>query len=374
MRIRQLALIGAAVVLSLGTLAAGADASDHAPVRMNQIQLLGTHNSYHREVSFAEKKIQGESDPDNLWYSHASLPVQLDQQPVRQLELDVMPDSDQGGLYTNPLIRRQAGLPPLDDPDLAGPGLKVMHWADHDYNTTCSTLVKCLRQVKTWSDANPKHVPIPILLELKATDPKMEQLGGPKSPPWDAKQFDRLDTEIRSVFDADELITPDTIRHRGLTLEESVLRHGWPSLAQARGKFVFLMDNKDAKLQAPYLSGRPNLEGRVLFTDSAPGRADAAFLEENDPTGANTAKIQDWVRKGYFVRTRSDVPFGAARTGDTKQLEAALASGAQIISTDFPVPGLAARYGSDYVAQLPGGGPARCNPVDAPRSCHTVED
>ncbi|MET8537509.1 Ca2+-dependent phosphoinositide-specific phospholipase C [Streptomyces sp. NPDC005065] len=278
------------------------------------------------------------------------------------------------GLYANPLIRQKAGLPPLDDPDLAGPGLKVMHWADHDYNTTCSTLVKCLGQVKTWSDANPNHVPIPILLELKATDPKMEQLGGPKSPPWDAKQFDRLDTEIRSVFDADDLITPDTIRHRGLTLKESVLRHGWPSLAQARGKFVFLMDNKDAKLQAPYLSGRPNLEGRVLFTDSAPGRADAAFLEENDPTGANTAKIQDWVRKGYLVRTRSDVPFGAARTGDTKQLEAALASGAQIVSTDFPVPGLAARYGSDYVAQLPGGGPARCNPVGAPRSCHTVED
>ncbi|MFE4959941.1 Ca2+-dependent phosphoinositide-specific phospholipase C [Streptomyces sp. NPDC056653] len=84
----------------------------------------------------------------------------------------------------------------------------------------------------------------------------------------------------------------------------------------------------------------------------------------------------------FFVRasftfsstTRSDVPFGAARTGDTKQLEAALASGAQIVSTDFPVPGLAARYGSDYVAQLPGGGPARCNPVGAPRSCHTVED
>lgn len=111
MRIRQLALIGVAVALSLGTLASGADASDRAPVRMNQIQLLGTHNSYHREVSFAEKKIQGESDPDNLWYSHASLPVQLDQQPVRQLELDVMPDSDQGGLYTDPLIHAAGRAP-----------------------------------------------------------------------------------------------------------------------------------------------------------------------------------------------------------------------------------------------------------------------
>ncbi|MFD9005450.1 phosphatidylinositol-specific phospholipase C1-like protein [Streptomyces sp. NPDC059582] len=374
MHLRHLALVSAAAILGVTSLVTAAEASDshHTPVRMNQIQLLGTHNSYHRELSFAEKKIQGESDPDNLWYSHPSLPVQLGQEPVRQLELDVMPDSDQGGLYTKPLIRQQAGLPPLADPDLAGPGLKVMHWADHDYNTTCSTLVKCLRQVKTWSDANPDHVPVPILLELKSTDPKMEAQGGPKSPPWDARQFDRLDAEIRSVFGAEDLITPDTIRRPGLTLEQSVLRHGWPSLDRSRGKVMFLMDNKDTTLQAPYLAGRPSLEGRVLFTDSAPGRPDAAFLEENDPTGANTAKIQDWVRKGYFVRTRSDVPFGAAKSGDTTQLKAALASGAQIVSTDFPVPGLAARYGSDYVAQLPGGGPARCNPVIAPKSCHSV--
>lgn len=375
MRLRHFAALGLAVALGLGTLASTAEAGDHSPVavRMNQVQLLGTHNSYHRELSFTEKKIQGESDPDNLWYSHPSLPVQLGRQPVRQLELDVLPDSDAGGLYTEPLIRKQAGLPPLDDPELAGPGLKVMHWADHDYNTTCSTLVKCLRQVKAWSDANPGHVPVPILLELKSTDPNMEKQGGPKSPPWDAGQFDRLDVEIRSVFGADDLITPDTIRRPGLTLEQSVLRHGWPALDRSRGKVLFLMDNKDTALQAPYLAGRPSLQGRVLFTDSAPGRPDAAFLEENDPTGANTAKIQDWVRKGYLVRTRSDVPFGAARTGDTTQLAAALASGAQIVSTDFPVPGLAARYGSDYAAQLPGGVPARCNPVNAPKSCRSVE-
>ncbi len=69
------------------------------------------------------------------------------------------------------------------------------------------------------------------------------------------------------------------------------------------------------------------------------------------------------------MRTRADVPFDQARTGSTARLQAALDSGAQIVSTDFPVVGLAARYGSDYVAQLPGTEPARCNPVNAPRSC-----
>jgi hypothetical protein len=34
-----------------------------------------------------------------------------------------------------------------------------------------------------------------------------------------------------------------------------------------------------------------------------------------------------------------------------------------------PVPGMAARYGSDFVAALPTGGVARCNPVNARTNC-----
>ncbi|MER7080108.1 Phosphoinositide phospholipase C, Ca2+-dependent [Saccharopolyspora kobensis] len=369
MRIARAGVTAAALAACAGLLAA-ASASGVPPrdsVRMNQLQVVGTHNSYHRELSHREQLRQSSSD--NLWYSHAALPVQFERQSVRHIELDLMPDSDRGGLYTHPLIRRDAGLGPLTDPDLFRPGIKVMHWADHDYATSCSTLVGCLRQARDWSDAHPGHAPIPVLLELKQTDPAMEQRGGPVSPPWDAKRFADLDAEIRSVIPADRMITPDDVREPGRTLEQSVLRSGWPTLAESRGKFVFLMDNSDPGQQAPYLDNRPNLEGRVLFTNSAPGRPDAAFMSQNDPTGANSARIRDWVSRGYLVRTRSDVPFTEAASGDTTRLRAALASGAQIISTDFPAPGLAARYGSDYVAELPT--PVRCNPVNAPRSCRS---
>ncbi|MFC7589466.1 Ca2+-dependent phosphoinositide-specific phospholipase C [Nonomuraea antimicrobica] len=252
---------------------------------------------------------------------------------------------------------------------MATPGMKVLHWADHDYGTSCATLVTCLRQVRDWSTANAGHVPIPILLELKTTDPKKEAAGGAKSPKWDTTLLDQLDAEIRSVFSDNDLITPDDVRKNGLTLEQSVLKHGWPTLDSARGKVLFLMDNQDPAVQGPYLQDRPNLEGRVLFVNSRPGRQDAAFVGWNEPAGTNTAVIQDMVRKGYFVRTRSDVPFTEARSGDTSRLTASLTSGAQVISTDFPVVGLAARNGSDYVAELPDGGTARCNPVNAPRKC-----
>jgi hypothetical protein len=69
------------------------------------------------------------------------------------------------------------------------------------------------------------------------------------------------------------------------------------------------------------------------------------------------------------VRTRSDLPLETVISGDTTQLRAALASGAQLVSTDFPEVGMSARYGSDFVAELPRGRVARCNPVNAPRRC-----
>ncbi|MGP3957075.1 phosphatidylinositol-specific phospholipase C1-like protein [Nonomuraea sp. 3N208] len=377
---RPLALIAATAVAALAAVpaadAATAGRASSGTLRINHVQTIATHNSYHRELTDAEKDVQRRTDANwwNLQYSHTALPNQFGAQRVRGIELDVFPDP-KGGLYTNPLVRRDAGLPALNDPALAQPGIKVLHWADHDYGTNCSTWVTCLRQVREWSDKNPGHVPLTVLTEFKSTDPKKEAMGGAKSPAWDTALMDGLDAEIRSVFPDDRLITPDDVRKPGLTLEQSVLKHGWPELNASRGKIMFFMDNQATAIQQPYLAGRPSLEGRVLFTNSRPGRPDAAFVGWNEPQGANTAQIQDLVRKGYYVRTRSDVPFTEARSGDTGRLKAALDSGAQMISTDFPVIGLSARHGSDYTAELPGGATVRCNPVNAPTGCrdHNLE-
>ena len=75
------------------------------------------------------------------------------------------------------------------------------------------------------------------------------------------------------------------------------------------------------------------------------------------------------MRRGYLVRTRADLPLETVKAGDLSLLDAALASGAQIISTDFPTTGMSARHDTDYVGELPGGGIARCNPISAGRSC-----
>jgi hypothetical protein len=370
---RLLALAG--VLAATPPLVQGA-AANGEPVRMNQLQVIGTHNSYHRELTEPEQAAHdgvynGAPVYDSfLKYSHASLPNQLGRQGARGLELDLFPDPA-GGLYANPLLRKRLMLGPFGNPDWYRPGVKVLHTADLDYNSTCVRLVACLRLVRRWSRANPRHVPLLILLELKGTDPLAAAAGGVQVPSWNRAALNALDAEIRSVFARDELITPDHVRRRGLTLEASVLRRGWPTLRRARGRVAFLMDNGPGAISAAYTAGRPSLQGRVLFTNSPPGRPDAAFVKRNQPSGANTAQIRRLVGAGYLVRTRSDEPLATVISGDLSQLRAALASGAQLVSTDFPEVGMSARYDSDFVVALPEGGPVRCNPVNAPRRCRT---
>lgn len=340
-------------------------------VRINQLQQIGAHNAYHREAPDDEKKIQLAQDPGavGLFYSHASIPDQLEDQNIRMVELDLFPDP-QGGLYTYPLIRKMAGKGPLTDPDLAKPGIKVLHWADFDYDTTCSTFVKCLTQVKTWSDAHPKHAPITIQLELKQSDPRLVAAGGVKAPPWDLGNLNSIDAEIRSVFPEQQLLSPDDVRRDGLTLEQSVLTKGWPTLGQAQGKVIFFFDNGGpGTIRDVYREGKPNLEGRAVFTRGPEGQPDAAVTMVNDPRGANQAEIQRLVKKGYMVRTRSDEPMSTVLTNETSRIGIALGSGAQWVTTDFPVAGMAARYDSDFVAKLPGDTAVRCNPVAAPAWC-----
>lgn len=365
------------LAVALAPAVAAAPAAAAKGPRVNELQVVGTHNSYKRETTEREQDLYdaavqkpGEYDA-TFAYSHAPLVQQLDRQRVRGLELDLYGDPE-GGRYDDPLVRRLAGLGPLTDPAWQEPGIKVMHVADIDYETTCVRFVTCLEQVRDWSSAHRRHVPLFILLELKRTEPQAEQAGGAKSPPWDGAALDALDAEIRSVFSERHLLSPDDVRRRGRTLAQSVQRSGWPRLRRARGKVVFLLDNEPGPIRDAYREGRPSLEGRAVFTNADPDAEDAAFVKRNDPLGAGRDQIRGLVRRGLLVRTRSDVPLETVLGGDTTMRRAAFSSGAQVVSTDFPVPGMAARYDSDYFAALPRGLTARCNRVIAPRGCHSA--
>ena len=111
-------------------------------VRINQIQLLGTHNSYHVAPAPPILARLGEQ-ARNIDYSHRPIAEQLTRLGIRKLELDVFADPE-GGRYAAPVaLRLVKGLDPVDA-QMRKPGFKVLHTPDLDYRTTCSTLVSCL--------------------------------------------------------------------------------------------------------------------------------------------------------------------------------------------------------------------------------------
>lgn len=337
---------------------------------LNQIQSLGTHNSYHIMPRPALFQLLVALIPETIaWeYNHLPLGEQFEDQGVRQIELDVYADPA-GGLYA---VRPVLGFvqdPILSPaPEMFEPGMKVLHVQDVDFESTCLTFVDCLLAVKGWSDEHPRHLPITILVEVKEDPiPDPFNLGFAIPVPFGPAEFDDLDAEIRSVFPPAQLLTPDDVRNSGETLEASVLGTGWPTLGQARGLIMFAMDN-GGSFRTDYLAGHPNLEGRVMFTNGVPGSPDAAFVKRNDPIGG-FAEIQDLVRQGYLVRTRADADTVQARSGDTTRRDAALASGAHFVSSDYPVPNPA--FGTGYQVQIPGGAPSRCNPLTAPPGCRS---
>ena len=81
------------------------------------------------------------------------------------------------------------------------------------------------------------------------------------------------------------------------------------------------------------------------------------------------SRVRRLVAQGFIVRTRADADtFDARPPVDTTRRDAALESGAQFVSTDYP--DLETNpFGTDYFVEIPDGMPGRCNPINSPPGC-----
>lgn len=364
-------------------------------LKLNQIQLLGTHNSYAMPLdsnilSYLDPLIAKQMEQflanmsedararyeeyhpnqvtmsEALAYDHPDFPTQLDA-GIRSLELDVYHDPA-GGRFMKPAAyeflqnQGKTDLLPLDTNGLSQAGFKVLHMADVDFRTHYPTFVGALQTLKSWSEAHPRHIPLFIMIEAK--DRSTPMFPNPTEVlPFDQKAFDHLDSVVFSILGKENMIIPDDVRGNYATLEEAVKAQNWPLLSESLGKFVFMLLPTTAGLitETPYVNGRPSLEGRAMFLLSDPGFPHSAFLLVDNAV-MRKESIQEQVKQGYIVRSRSDIETYEAKVNDMSRAKAAFESGAQVISTDFFRPGNP--YGTDYVVELPGGGDVRCNPVN----------
>jgi hypothetical protein len=292
-------------------------------LRVHQLQAKATHNSYH---------VAPDSEVPEWQYTHAPLAVQLQEQGVRQLELDIY---------------------------YVGGELIVQHVPHADPLSLCPTLPACLAEVRAWSDDRPAHHLLVIQIEVKdSVQPEIDLA------------LSALEDQLAAAWPAERIVTPDEVRGDHLTLADALLEAGWPTLGQTRGRVLFAIDDGGA-VRDRYLADSPVLEGRLAFVNSAPGDPFAAFAVRNDPIGDAEA-IAEALAANMLVRTRADADLIEPRAGDTARRDAALASGAQFVSTDLP----AAVAEFDYHLEVPGGTPSRCNPITAPARCTSpdIED
>jgi len=276
-----------------------------------KLQVVATHNSYNLAPTWLQTAVIRLVEPgeaDALQYDHATLTAQLDA-GIRSLELDARWDGERFWSVHVPLVGNRATAP-----DLA----------------------LGLEEIALWSQRHPDHLPISIMVEVKDDYTYLD----PHLRDFDADAADALDALVATQL-GERLFAPDDLGGGP-----------WPTVGELRGRVLLYFGNGET-VRELYLdggAGPAGLQGRSVFTSSKTGAADARFAVVDDPRDPLMAGL---LAEGVIVRTRADADLA---TG-AEQRAAALASGAQIVSTDFPPS--EPQAGTGYVVAFPDGSLAR---------------
>jgi len=292
-------------------------------VKLNEMQFLATHNSYKLPISpvanfFSNNVLlrMGLTYRDEFLYGFETLTQQLDR-GIRSIELDVM---------------RQRG------------SFRCGHMAIVDMNSSIPDLALGLREIKMWSDANPGHLPITILIENKTNMP----IGGPYMSVDDLLDLDKL---LLQAF-GETLLTPGELL--GGFESFAALREGdaWPPLREVMGRVLALYHFNGATTW-DYIALDPSLRSQAMFpvlSNSAVRYEEvdaASFILCNHPVDLAEV-IPALVERNMIIRTRLDMYL----RHPPERFHAGVNSGAQLLSTDYPP-----RDGigqNDYTAWLEG--------------------
>ena len=300
------------------------DAALDEGMKLNELRYLATHNSYKQGVSretglfydsAAFGAISGKYD-----YVFDDLTTQLNN-GIRSIEIDFFKNPTEDGFT-----------------------IRILHNAMFEHASSMLDLELALTEMKMWSDYNPGHLPVIVLVEPKTS-------GGQGLKPMDTEAHVYAGELLEKVL-GDKLYTPEDML--GGYRDFAALRaaNGYPEAEDVLGKFIFLhhCTGKDDK---EFFAIDPALKKQKMFyITSVPGeKADAAERERMDDVAfllANNLTDEDlecMAEGNFIVRTRID----KFHDIDPDHLAWAIASSANIMSTDYP-PTPSGRY--DYTARI----------------------
>lgn len=279
-------------------------------VKYNEVSFLGTHNSYQKECVPARQKLFEDASTvtfglvksEKAKFSADYLTDQLNL-GIRSIELDIETVVKDGKVS---FVCSHA--PVLDMP------------------THCYNFALALKEIKLWSDANPNHLPVTIIIE-----PKKVFIPEKNMHYFTCNYANILGEQAEEIF-GDTLITPAEMMGSHSSLKEMRETDDWMTLGETRGHVMILLH--DTTVTDGYISQDKSIKTQAMFPMLRYDSRDkdyASFLLINKAKDIQT-QADEVLGKKLIVRTRSD-NFGSYNEADS---QIALTSGAQIVSTDYP--------------------------------------
>ncbi len=279
-------------------------------VKFNEVSFLGTHNSYQKECVPARQKLFqnasivtfGLVKAQKTTFSSDYLTDQFNL-GIRSIELDVETVVKDG---KTSFVCSHA--PVLDMP------------------THCYDFSLALKEIKLWSDANPNHLPITIIIE-----PKKSFIPEKNMRYFTCAYANELGKQAQDIL-GDALLTPADMIGDHSSFKEMREADDWMTLSETRGHVMILLH--DTTVTDKYIEQDTSVKTQTMFPMLRYDSRDkdyASFLLINKPSDIEV-QADEVLAKKLIVRTRSD-NFGSYNESDS---QIALSSGAQIVSTDYP--------------------------------------
>lgn len=270
-------------------------------VKLSELQFLATHNSYKQQINSSAQAlinktagVLGKSRENENSYTFETLTEQFNN-GIRSIELDVMK---------------------------SGKNLRVCHIPILDMNSSCYDFELTLKEIKMWSENNPNHLPILMLLEPKVAFLNEGTIFH-KFSLLDAKQMDSsLEEQLGNI-----LYTPKDMMGDYSSFKELRESIGGVSLKDTLGKVIAILH--PSAIANDYYNSDESLMSQKMFPGVSSDRENAMFIVENDPYSEN---IPNLIENNFLVRTRAD---SFPDYSDARRKKA-VDSGAQIITSDYP--------------------------------------
>lgn len=276
--------------------------------KLNELTVIGTHNSYQLLTYFPRRALHGilyyatsKSQYDKYDFEMDTLTQQLEN-GVRKLEIDIET---------------------VDDGEIR---FIVTHDPITDNVSSCYDFEKALEEISMWSDNNPGHLPVYLLIEPKSDVKSIKNMKN-----FTLQYALEFDNVLRNVLGY-RLLTPSIAMGEYESLEKMRMADGWPTLRECAGKIIVLLHPCDVTDE--YIDVDSSIKTQAMFPVLNSDEADSSygsFVLMNDPIAA--CEYREFAdKKNLIVRTRADdyPDFSDERYAATDK------SGAQIVTTDYP--------------------------------------